>query len=142
MELFWIWLILGFGLIAAELLSGTFVILFFGIGAILTSALAFFNFGNSAVQITFFAVVSTLSLLLFRKRFIKTQTPQEIQKSLSADIDNTVILSDPIPGFGEAMIAYQGTHWTAVNLEPLQIDAGTRVKIERTEGIKIFVRKG
>lgn len=141
MELFWIWLILGLALIGAELLSGTFVILFFGIGALITSLLAFFAVVPLALQILVFGLTSLVLLLIFRKRFIKTVSEDEKKRSLSADVDTQLILSETLPPRGEAMIAYQGTHWSAVNLEENELKQGTRVRIERTEGIKIFVRR-
>lgn len=141
MELFWIWLILGLGLLGAELLSGTFVILFFGIGALITSLLVHFTDAPLALQILVFAVASLALLMIFRKRFIKTVSEDEKLRSLSTDVGTTLVLSETLPPRGEAMVAYQGTHWTAVNLENEELKQNTRVRIERTEGIKIFVRR-
>ncbi len=141
MELFWIWLILGFALLAAELLSGTFVILFFGIGALLTSAVAIFSPAPLALQILIFSLVSLALLLIFRRRFIVPVTDAEKKSLLSADVDTQIILSEALAAKGETMVAYQGTHWTAVNLEDTELKQGTRVRIERTEGIKLFVRR-
>lgn len=141
MDIFWIWLIIGLALLGAELLSGAFVILFFGIGALATSMLALSVDVPIAMQILVFGLTSLVLLMVFRKRFIKTVTEDEKKRSLSADIDTELILSETLPPRGETMIAYQGTHWTAVNLEEVELKQGTRIRIERTEGIKIFVRR-
>lgn len=141
MEQFWIWLCLGIALICAELISGTFVILFFGIGGILTSVLPWVGVNHIAIQVAFFALSSTLLLLVFRKRFIKKPTKLEKEKALSADIGTSFTLSESLPGKGESLVAYQGTHWTAVNTGAMTLEKGTLVVIERTEGIKLFVRR-
>lgn len=141
MEQFWMWLILGFLLVAAELVSGAFIILFFGIGGILTAVLAAVGVHELPIQVTFFAVVSTGMLFLFRRRFVKTPSDEEKQKALSPDIGIRVTLSEGLPAHGEGTIAYQGTHWTAVNLGSDELERGASVQIERTEGIKIFVRR-
>ncbi len=107
MELFWIWLILGFALLAAELLSGTFVILFFGIGALLTSAVAIFTPAPLALQILIFSLASLALMLIFRRRFITPVTAAEKKSLLSADVDTQITLSETLPAQGEAMISYQ-----------------------------------
>ncbi|MBX3017134.1 MAG: NfeD family protein [Bdellovibrionaceae bacterium] len=141
MEQFWIWLILGLALIGAELLSGAFVILFFGVGALITAVTVIVTIIPLALQILIFGVSSLALLMIFRKRFIKTVSEEEKKRSLSADVDTQLILSESLAPGAEAMVAYQGTHWTAVNLENEELKQGTRVRIERTEGIKIFVRR-
>lgn len=141
MEHFLLWLILGLVLLAAELLSGAFVLIFFGIGGLVTALLAFVFLMAWPVQIIIFAVFSTLLLLAFRKRFLKPSTPEERQRALSPDIDSTVVLSNHVSAGGETSISYQGSPWTAVNLENFDLEAGETVRIERTEGIKLFIRR-
>jgi len=137
----WIWLIIGLVLCAAELLTGNFVIIFFGLGALLTAAAAFLGVTHTAVLVAIFALSSLLMLMLFRRKILVKPSEQEKRKSLSPDVDVTFSLSDSIPAHDERLVAYQGTHWTAVNSSDEELAKGTTVRIERTEGIKIFVRK-
>lgn len=141
MEQTWIWLVVGLTLCAAELLTGTFVILFFGIGALITAAACFAGIQATAPLLAIFAMSSLALLFLFRKKLNRGFSPEEKAKSLSPDMGVKVVLSDIIPAHGESLIEYQGTHWTAVNSGPEDLPKGATVLIEKTEGIKIFVRK-
>ncbi len=140
LESFWVWLIIGFLFLASELLSGAFVLVFFGIAALATSILAGFGINNPAILVSFFAVISLVNLLLFRKRLLKTKGLVST-KAFSADAGKTLILSNNLPGAGEGVISYQGTPWTTVNMDSLSLEKGTLVRIVKTEGIKLYVQR-
>ena len=117
------------------------MILFFGIGALITAAVSFAGLGNLAVELAVFALTSLALLFLFRKKLVKRSSPEDKARQLSPDMGTRFTLSEAIPARGEALVAYQGTHWTAVNRGDEELPRGANVIIEKTEGIKIFVRK-
>ena len=140
LESFWVWLIIGFLFLASELLSGAFVLVFFGVAALATSVLAIFGVQNVALLVVFFALLSVVNLLVFRKRLLKAKKLAQ-GNPLQVDVGNTVILSDNLPARGEGKINYQGVPWSAVNLESTELGKGTVVKIVKTEGIKLYVQR-
>lgn len=140
LESFWVWLIIGFLFLASELLSGAFVLVFFGIAALATSALAAFGITNIALLVCFFALISFLNLMLFRKRLLKAKG-LATGIPFSADAGKTLILTERIAANAEGVVNYQGVPWSAVNMEPVPLEKGTMVRIVKTEGIKLYIQQ-
>lgn len=138
---FWVWLIIGFLFLASELLSGAFVLVFFGIAGLATSVLAFLGVSHPAILVCFFAVISLINLLFFRKRLIEKRGGSTGPVPPSVDSGNSIILSDRLPAQGEGVISYQGSPWTAINLGAEPLEKGTFVRIVKTEGIKLYVQR-
>ncbi len=136
----YVWLILGGLLLGAEMASGAFFLMFFGIGALLTALLPFLGFQDLGVQIGFFAIVSTALLLIFRKtalrNFQKTGSSKE-----GDDVGQELSIDSDLPANGDGTITYQGAPWSARNLTEIPLTKGSRVRIEKIEGVKLFVRK-
>lgn len=137
---FWVWLIIGLLFLGSELLSGAFVLVFFGMAAIATSFLTLFGINHPAILIVFFAVTSLINLLVFRKRLLKSKGGDS-DKAFSADAGKSILLSDRLPAGGEGTISYQGSPWSAINLESVPLEKGTYVRIVKTEGIKLYVQR-
>lgn len=141
MDPIYLWLILAAALFAIELVTGTFVLMFFGIGALLTAPLPFLGLTSPSLQIVFFAAVSTLGLLLFRKSLL-LRFQGRVQNSVStSDVGHRVFLEADLAAGGAGTVVYQGSPWRAVNLEPIELKKGTQVQIDRIEGVTLFVRK-
>lgn len=115
--------------------------MFFGLAGLATSVLAFLGITHPAILICFFAVISLVNLLFFRKRLIESRGMQTQAVPPSVDSGNSIILSDNLPAKGEGVITYQGSPWTAINMESLTLEKGTFVKIVKTEGIKLYVQR-
>lgn len=134
----WVWLTIGCALLAAELVTGTFIIVFFGFGAILTAIAALIGLSNLSFQITFFAVMSLIFLFAFRKKFLKHREGKSTSL-MSSDVHKTLSLSEDIPAGGQATVNYQGSPWTAVNVSSEALTKGSLAKIVKVDGIKLFV---
>ncbi len=140
MDASWIWLTIGLALLGVELLSGTFIFLFFGIGGVVTALFAISGVNNPQVQVIIFSVVSLVTLFLFRKRFLK-KTESVSEDKLATDVHKTLVLSQAIPAGAQGTVEYQGTYWTVVNISGLDLEQGTLAQIVRVEGIKLFITK-
>jgi membrane protein implicated in regulation of membrane protease activity len=131
-----IWAIVGVALLIAEMFTGTFVLLFLGIAAIVVAGLRLIGLDHLSMEILIFAVVSLLQVFFFRKKIkyamSKTQT-------FSIDQEGKLILSVDVPAHSEVQITYQGSVWTAVNDTDQNMQRGERAKIMRTEGIKLII---
>lgn len=131
----YIWAGLGLLLLASEMFSGTFHLLFFGVSAIIVAGLSAFGLSNFPSQLGLFAILSILSFFMIKKKFTKQKST-----GFQSDIHQKIQLTADIPTHGEASIQYQGSPWTAVNTSDQVLLKGSKVKIEKTEGNKIFVK--
>jgi membrane protein implicated in regulation of membrane protease activity len=87
-------------------------------------------------EIAAFGVLSAGLLLGFRQKL-----KSAIKGRQEFDDEQAFVLDVALPAGGEAKVQYQGTSWPAVNAGGEALTAGTRVKIARKDGIKIFVTK-
>jgi membrane protein implicated in regulation of membrane protease activity len=138
MERMWIWLLVGLVMIGSEVLTGAFVLIFFGIAACLTALAVSLGLDNLALEYTLTAVLGVMLTLLFRKRFLRLKDPKSAVTN-SPDLHQEFTLSAEIPAKGESSVSYQGTPWTAVNTGTDLLGKGQKVKIIKVDGIKLHV---
>ncbi|MDY7219113.1 hypothetical protein TOI97_05965 [Denitrificimonas sp. JX-1] len=118
--IWWVLVSLGIGLIIAELFVGTFVILWFGIGAILVGGLTFFvtdlNIGLQALL----AVVSGGALMFaLRRRYTTTRNAEpELMYTFSATEGRLHISQQ-----GTVSVFANGTFWSIQNIDSIKPEA-------------------
>lgn len=134
------WLCLGIVLIVAELMTLTFVLLFFGVSALLTALFIALGLENIYAQIVIFSLMGLSGIFLFRKKMV-----QAVQVKGAHNIDGmknaSFNLDADIPQGGSAAITYRGIPWTAVNESGENLSKGERVVIDRMDGVKLVVKK-
>jgi hypothetical protein len=138
----WLWVILGFVLLFAELTTpGGFFFVFFGGAALLIGVITGLGLGGPAwLQWLLFPILSLASAALFRPKLVRKLRPH----SSSADIDNlsgqTAITGEDISQGATGQVQMRGTTWSALNLGPGDLAAGQRCRVERSIGIVLEVR--
>jgi membrane protein implicated in regulation of membrane protease activity len=139
----WIWMLLGLGLLMFEIvIPGGIIMLFFGVSALVVGGLVAAGTGGPLwLQILLFAVLSVVSLLTLRgpilRRMKATQhAAGEVDSFIGA---NAELLDDIAPG-AEGKAELRGTVWTAHNVGDRQLDRGKRCTVEKVEGLTLFVR--
>lgn len=132
-----LWAILGLILVGAEVFTGTFILLFLGVAAVLVAIFKAFGLSNLSLEIILFSVFSLCGLILFRRKLVQSFSRN---RPFSIDENKILILSADIPVGEETEIQYQGAPWLAFNPGPDPLHKGDRVWIERTEGVKLIVR--
>jgi len=143
-ELFWWhWAILGFGLVLAELVVPTFVLVWFGLGSFLVMALLLVApDANTTAQVLLWTLSSILMVVLWFKVFKKGQHKIFVGRA-SANIDGEVgMLIEPVEPFRNGKVRFQrpilgSDTWECVSDEKLAI--GTRVKVLKFEGSRVTV---
>src|SRR6185436_14349625 len=96
----WAWLILGFALMGAEVLSTGLFLLFFGISAVLVGALSWAGLGGPAwVEWLLFSVLSIGSVGLFRKPLLARLRLNE-RKELDTMVGEEARAVEDIPPSG------------------------------------------
>jgi len=139
----WIWVIVGFVLLAFELLTpGGFFVLFFGIGALAVGALAAFDAaGPLWLQGVLFTGVSVLSLALFRGKLLARVDPGRRQ---GAPIDQIVgqvaILIEDLPPGGVGKAELRGSAWSCRSALDRVLLQGQRCIVERVDGLMLWLR--
>jgi membrane protein implicated in regulation of membrane protease activity len=137
----WIWLLLGLMLLLAELVTpGGFYIIFFGVGALIVGVLAGFEAaGPPWFQYILFSLVSVTALWLFREKLLQL-TRAAPSESVDNLVGETAVSLDDIPVNGIGKAEMRGTSWNARNIGDQPLARGQRTRVERIEGLTIFVR--
>lgn len=133
-----IWVVIGLVLLAAEMVTLTFVLVFFGIGALIVALLKWLlHLESVPLEILIFAAVSVGGLLFFRRKF-RTSLPHK--DGIAIDVGKVIILTRDVPARGRAEIEYQGTTWTAENESETHLPVGARAVILRTDGLTLIIK--
>jgi len=137
----WIWILLGLLLVLAELVTpGGFYFMFFGIGAVVVGVLAGFSAaGPLWFQFILFSILSLVTLWLFREKLLQLTEGVAVQ-NVDSLIGETAVASDQIDVNGIGKAEMRGTSWSARNTGDKPIKRGERAKVERVEGLTLFVR--
>jgi membrane protein implicated in regulation of membrane protease activity len=130
------WVAAGLLLIIAEMFHLSMVLLFFGVAALVVALAKFLGLNNLPVEIVLFAGLGIGGLLLFRRKLLRSL---KTSGGLSIDRNATLMLTDDLAAHGSVGVTYQGTSWTAVNETDSDLKKGTKVYIQRTEGVKLIV---
>jgi membrane protein implicated in regulation of membrane protease activity len=145
-EYAWVfWLVLAVILIVAEIFTSGFVLLWFGIGALLATLVSFLGFGF-VFQFSIFAVTSILLTVLSRTIFsslISTGQGNEILTGVEALPGKVGTVTSPSKGaLKEAAVKVYGSTWTAFPEEGEDaLEEGEKVIVTRVEGACLYVRR-
>lgn len=136
----WMWVLVGFLLLGMELATTTLHLAFFGLGAIVVALIVSLGYGGPLwVQILMFTAISVV-FLLFRKRLLLLAhyTPQT--REIDTLVGETAVTAQEIGINDIGKAELRGTSWTARNVSERVIAAGERCRVERVEGLTLFVK--
>jgi membrane protein implicated in regulation of membrane protease activity len=140
--IWWYWMLAGLMLLGAEMVTpGGFYMLFFGLAALAVGTLA----GAGLVQAEWlqwllFSGLAILSLLVFRGpllAWIKTHD-KEMPNVDSMAGESAIPLEDLVPG-GTGKAELRGTMWTAHNAGFALLKKNQRCKVQRIEGLTLWI---
>ena len=137
-----IWLWLGaavlFGIV--EALTAGLVSIWFVAGAAAGLVTAVLGLGIP-VQVGAFIVVTAAALAATRPLVKRWTAGQAVPTNADRVLGQTVRVTEPIDNEAGAGAVYaDGKTWTARSDDGVVIPAGTRVTVERIEGVKLFVK--
>lgn len=136
-----IWLGVGVAFIIAELAVPGFIMVFFGLGAFIAGATAFFG-SSIQVQILVFGVSSLTLILLLRKVMARTfagSDASEDEEETDHAIGKVVEVAEAIEPPHSGRVKYQGSFWTARSHEGAPVGAMVRIIKRDTNDINAFV---
>jgi membrane protein implicated in regulation of membrane protease activity len=140
--LWWIWMLLGFLLLLAELLTpGGLYLLFFGVAAIIVGLLAGLSLvGPAWVQWLMFSLVSVLALSLFRRPLLKRLRPATLAQEVDSLVGETAIALEDMAADAIGKAELRGAAWSARNVGGNSLARGQRCTVERVDGLMLCVR--
>jgi len=137
-----VWIVAGLVLLGGELVFGGFIVVFFGIAAIVTGVALWAGLPQTGgIPYLLFSVVAVGLLVFLRSRFQAWFTG----KSISADHDDDILGHEAVVESGfdahsphRGRVGYRGAGWDArCALGPLA--AGTYVRIVARDGLTLEV---
>lgn len=134
-----IWLILLIAFVMAEAATVSVVSLWFAAGA-LAALIAAMLGAQLWLQVVLFAVVSAVLLVALRPWIKKFFTPKLTRTNVDAMIGKEALVTvaiDNIQATGQIKLG--DVEWTARSTDGAPIAVGTRVRVDKIEGVKVFV---
>lgn len=134
----WIMLAIGIVLLGIELLVGTFVILFFGLAAILVGGLGFFmEWSAGEYQVLFVFVLGGILTFILRPFFTREMGKEDLPLETMEAGDTGTIVENA----GELRLFYKGTTWAFKNSGETAINNGDEVVVEKLHNNVAIVKK-
>ena len=139
-----LWLVLGVGLIIAEIFTLGFVLFWFGIGAIAASIAGFLGAGTG-VQFLIFAVVS-IALTAMSRTIFQRYLPTNEGDGIRTGVDSLPGKVGTVTGasrgaLNEGAVKVFGSTWTAYPVDDVALTEGEKVEVVEVRGSSIYVKR-
>ena len=139
----WAWVVVGAALLGAEIVvPADFYLVFLGLSALAVGFLGAAGLDAPAwAQWALFGAFSVVSLVFFRRqvraRFTQRGSDPRVDDTLVGEV---AILQEALGPGATGRAELRGTSWTARNAGATPLPTGTRVRVERVEGLLLHVR--
>ncbi len=144
-EAMWIWGAIGVILLAVEMATGTFYVLWFGVSA-LSVAIAMWMFPNipQAIQFAMFAVLSLSSLAIWKLNYKKHETHSRVGQAQGEEIGRIGAVIEVCSPTQNGKIRFsQGLmgsrEWAAIADETIEV--GSEATVVAVEGNALRIKK-
>ncbi len=139
----WLWVLIGLGLLLLEMTTpGGFFAIFFGLGAVVVGALVGFGWGGPAwMQWLLFSVVSVVGLLLFRRPLMRMLKLGGAARPVDALVGETAVVLEDVPPGSVGKAEMRGSSWNARTSGDAALTKGQRCRVERVEGLTLWIRR-
>ncbi len=148
MQPYTLWFIAAILLFVLEIITPGFVLLWFGVGALVAAVLDLAGIHSLTVQVLVFAAVSvllvTLSRTIFKNVFVRSSPGSGLKTNTDALIDKVGFVTETIDNDrSEGRIVVDGQDWLARSEDGSLIEPHVKVRVVRYEGARlIVVRQG
>lgn len=134
-----VWLGLMVLFLLAEASTVTMVSLWFAAGALAAVAVSLLG-GVIWLQVVVFLLVSGVMLALLRPLVRRFVTPKLVRTNIDSVIGSTGLVTAAIDNVSAAgQVKLGAMYWTARSTTGDPIPEDTRIKVDRIEGVKVFV---
>ena len=134
-----LWLFLLAAFLAVEASTVTVVSLWFAAGALVALVVNLMG-GGIWFQVSMFLVVSTVLLVALRPLVRKYFTPKVTRTNVDSVIGSSGLVTvaiDNVQALGQVKLG--AMYWTARSTSGAPIPEGTLIRVDRVEGVKVFV---
>ena len=136
----WVWVLIGFFLLAAEFVSATMHVGFFAVGAFVVAALVGMGVEMPLWgEILTFTVASLVAFFFIRPPLMRRLKLNETRVVDSLVGENALALEDMDVG-GNGRAEMRGTTWSARNVGETPLLRGQRCTVAGVDGLSIHVR--
>ena len=134
-----IWLGLMVLFIAMEVFTGGLVSVWFAVGALVSVIVSMLG-GGILLQVIFFLVVSGVLLGLLRPFVRRCFTPKITATNVDSLVGTVGIVTEDVDNVASVgRVKLGAMTWTARSTNHSPIPAGTKVRVDRIEGVKALV---
>ncbi len=136
----WLWMILGLALAIAEAQIPTnFFLLAFGIGGLVVGLLTGLGvIATPWLEWLVFSLASVAAVVLFQRTLSHGQA--EGGRMVDDLRRETATVTEDVPAGGIGRAELRGTTWTARGSDGLALARGTRCRVERVDGLTLWLR--
>ena len=133
------WLVAMVIFIAAEAMTVSLVSIWFAVGA-LGAIIVALTGGGLTFQVTVFLVLAVALLLSLRGIVRKHFNPRISKTNVDSVIGATGVVITPVNNIAAlGQVQINGMEWSARSSDNSHIAVGTLVKVDKIEGVKVFV---
>lgn len=134
----WFWLILAALMLAAELATTALVSIWFVAGALAAAGVACLHL-PVWMQAAAFGVVSALLFVFCREWLLRHFTSRKLPGNTDRLLQSIGVVTVPVMPAAAGRVQVAGQDWKAVSADEEEIPAGTRVRILKIEGVRLYV---
>jgi inner membrane protein len=139
--IWWIWALIGLALAVAELMSPGFFIIFLAAGAFASAAQSLIWPASPLwSQFLVFSLFSAVSLAFFREPLMRRFGLDKAPPSRDEIVNESATPLADIPPGGSGKAELRGTPWSARNGGTTTLTKGQRCKVERLDGLTLWLK--
>ena len=125
--------------LAAEAMTVTLISIWFAAGALGAIVVALLG-GGLVLQVTVFLLLAILLLLSLRSIVRRHITPRITKTNIDSIVGATGLVLTPVNNIAAlGQVRVNGMEWSARSTDGTHISAGVLVKVDKVEGVKLFV---
>ena len=136
----WVWFLVAMLLLALEFVASTLHSAFFAAGAFLVALLVALGVGGPLwTQLLTFTAFSLVTLFFIRP-FVVTKLRLNETRVVDSMVGELATALEDMPAAAYGRAEMRGSTWNAQNIGETNLTRGQRCKVERVEGLMLFVR--
>lgn|SRR5262245_47802889 len=138
----WLWVLVGLFLLALEAATpGGLFFLFFGLSGLAVGVLVAVNWGGSlAIQWILFTAIAAVALIALRRPLKARLNVDGVHKPVDQLSEQVAVALEDLPAGAVGKVEHRGSPWSARNAGPAAIARGQRCRVERVDGLTLWVR--
>ncbi len=143
---FYVWFIAALLFFILEIVTPGFVLMWFGVGALVSGLLDLAGVHNATVQVIVFVAVSillvTLSRTIFKRFFMRASPGAGLKTNMDALIGKVGVVTERIDNeLSNGRVLVEGQDWLARSSDNAPVDPGARGRITQFEGARLTVER-